>query len=157
MGNAFAVTVTTRLLFALTLALSVPGSGALALWSDPSLPAPFHHDCLDDLLEPIHKISSDYSFLVEDFDASLPLGWSDQLIGPDPGAVGRRNRSQRAAAVGSQLGTQMSRNGLPMLIPEDNHSPERYNSNTHSVCPQTSHWISSMQRSARPKTAGVQR
>ena len=72
MGNAFAVTVASRLLFAMSLALSVPGAGALSLLSDPALPAPYHHDCLDNVLMPIHNISSEYKSLTQDFDEYMP-------------------------------------------------------------------------------------
>ena len=112
LGNAFAVPVISRLLYALTLSLTVTTSAAFPLWGDRTLPAPYRHDCLDDLLAPIGQISSKYTDLACEFDKYIPSEWTSKLVGPDPGAGGRKNRSQRQAATGMQAGTHMSKNGL---------------------------------------------
>ena len=44
------------------------------------------------------------------------------LMGADSGASARKSRSQRAAGIGAQFGTHLSRNGLSMLI--EDHSPD---------------------------------
>ena len=103
-GNAFAVPAVARLLFALTMALSVPESSAYNRWSG-GLQQLYFHDILDDVLEPIQKISSKYGNLTCEFEEYIPSDWTDRLIGPDPGARGRRNRAQRAAALANQTGT----------------------------------------------------
>ena len=46
--------------------------------------------------------------------------WEGLLVGPDPGAKGRQNRAQRAASLGVQQGTHLSKNGMEMLIPDNN-------------------------------------
>ena len=123
-GNTSAVPVTIRLLYALTQALTVPGSGAFPQWSSSVLTAPYHHDCLDDLIPLVHETARDFHDLTSDFLNLLPKDWAPGPIGPDPGAGGRRNRSQRSAATGLQMGSHLSRNGLPLLIPEDEQSPQ---------------------------------
>ena len=124
-GNAFAVPVTARLLYALALSLTVTTSDAFPLWGDKDLPAPYHHDCLDDLLTPIRDVSSKYSDLCCEFDEYIPSERTTKLVGPDPGAGGRKNRSQRAAATGMQAGTHISKNGLSLSLYPKTNIPRR--------------------------------
>ena len=87
-------------------------------WAMPGLAAPFHPDVLDDLWPKCVELATEFSDLGEDFDLFLPQCWKGCLVGADPGAGGRKNRSERAASMGLQQGTHLSRNGLQMLIPE---------------------------------------
>ena len=95
-GNAFSVPVTTRLLFALALSLSVPEAGAFPQWSDPNLAAPYHHDCLDDILPQVSCISQGYSELTCEFDdympRSGPIALSAPIQGQEAGRIVRRGQ-----------------------------------------------------------------
>ena len=57
------------------------------------------------------------------FDAYLAPHWHGDLVGPDPGAGGKKNRTQRTAAMGVQKNTHLSRDGLQLLIPEPRLGP----------------------------------
>ena len=79
--------------------------------------APYIHDTLDDILPEAALIAGEFHDLGNAFDSYISGVWTHTLVGPDPGAVGRKNRSQRAAALGTQLGGHLSKNGMPLLIP----------------------------------------
>ena len=49
-GDGFTVPVISRILVSLCFALETNQAGAMAMWKDPNLAAPFHDDVLDDLL-----------------------------------------------------------------------------------------------------------
>ena len=53
------------------------------------------------------------------FFADIDDKWHEPLVGPDLGAAGRKNRARRTTAGGRQFGTDLSRNGLHLLIPEE--------------------------------------
>ena len=57
--------------------------------------------------------------------------WESKLIGPDPCATGKQNRTQRAASLDNQLGTHLSQNGLPMFIPDDQPKGNMYKPEEH--------------------------
>ena len=99
-GNAFTVPVITRLLLALTM--TVQGEGE----------ASFIANC--------------YGDLVSKFEDYIAPHWHGDLVGPDPGAGGTRNRTQRAAAIGVQQNTHLSRDGLQLLIPEPRLAPQEH-------------------------------
>lgn len=121
-GNAFSVAVVSRLLTALVIVIC-SNFGSVPSLEHPGLAAPYHHDVRDDLLPSIQKTAADFSDFTAEFHESLPKDWSGKLIGPDPGAGGRKNRAQRAAGPGLQQGSHLSRNGLSLLSPEDKHKP----------------------------------
>ena len=122
-GNAFAVPVIRRILQALMVAHWSTSSQGMGMWQDKELAAPYHPDILDDICPLAQKIAEEFQDLTEEFDLFLPKEWSRKLVGAEPGAGGRKNRSERAAAVGIQQGTHLSRNGLEMLIPIGLTSP----------------------------------
>ena len=124
-GNAFAVPVIARLLTSLILMLCIKPTGSLALWRDDNLACPYRHDVLDDLLPAVACECQGFADLTCDFEDFLPQEWSDCLVGPDPGAGGRKNRAQRSAALGLQIGSHLSRNGLNLLVPEEIQAPPR--------------------------------
>ena len=64
-------------------------------------------------------LAHEFRDLTCEFDEYLPEEWTNKLVGADPGAGGRKNRSERAAAIGLQQGTHLSKNGLSLLILED--------------------------------------
>ena len=92
----------------------------MSLWLDPALHSPFYPDVLDDLFPSALALASEYSDLTSEFDAFMGPKWEASLVGPDPGAQGRLNRAQRAASLGVQQGTHLSKNGMKMFIPDDN-------------------------------------
>ena len=118
-GNAFAVPVITRILIAICACLETPKASAMNLWLDPSLPTPFYPDVLDDIFPEATKLASEFSDFSSGFDSFMGPTWQHSRIGPDPGAKWRLNRAQRAASLGVQQGTHLSRNGMRMLIPDD--------------------------------------
>ena len=118
-GNAFAAPVITSLLVALSLCLEPAAASPTALWLDPSLPLPMYPDILDDLFTPALELAQEFKDLTIDFDNFMGTSWTHTLVGPDPGAAGRQNRSQRAAGLGNQAGTHLSEQGMPMLIPDN--------------------------------------
>ena len=122
-GNAFAVPVIRRILQALMVAHWSTSSQGMGMWQDKELAAPYHPDILDDILPQAQRMAEEFQDQTEEFDLFLPKEWSRKLVGADPGAGGRKNRSERAAAVGIQQGTHLSRNGLEMLIPMGLTSP----------------------------------
>ena len=122
-GNAFAVPVVRRILQALVVAHWSKGSKGMEMWADTQLAAPYHPDILDDILPRAQSIAAEFQDLTCKFDQFLPEEWNMKLVGADPAAGGRKNRSERAAAVGIQQGTHLSRNGLEMLIPLGLTSP----------------------------------
>ena len=122
-GNAFAVPVVRRILQALVIAHWSKGSQGMEMWADTQLAAPYHPDILDDILPHAQSIAAEFQDLTCELDQLLPEEWNMKLVGADPGAGGRKNRSERAAAVGIQQGTHLSRNGLEMLIPLGLTSP----------------------------------
>ena len=61
----------------------------------------------------------------------MGTAWEDKLIGPDPCATGKQNRTQRAASLDNQLGTNLSKNALPMLIPDDQPKVSMYKPEEH--------------------------
>ena len=83
------------------------------------MPSPFYPDVLDDLFPSAMQLADEYSDLTAEFDDFTGPEWKACLVGPDPGAKGRLNRAQRAASLGVQQGTHLSRNGMKMLIPDD--------------------------------------
>ena len=92
----------------------------IALWLDPGLPLPMYPDILDDLFTPALELAHEFKDLTVDFDNFMGISWTNTFVGPDPGAAGRQNRSQRAAGLGIQVGTHLSKQGMPMLIPDKN-------------------------------------
>ena len=119
-GNAFAAPAITRLLVALSLCLQPAASLPSSLCLDPLLPLPIYPDVLDDLFTPALELAKEFQDLTADFDVFMGPSWIDKLIGPDPGAIGRQNQSQRSVGLGVQRGTHLSTQGMPMLIPDDN-------------------------------------
>ena len=57
--------------------------------------------------------------------------WQDRLIGLDPAATGKQNRTQRATSLDNQLGTHLSKNGLDMVIPDDKPKGSMYTPEEH--------------------------
>ena len=96
----------------------MPESSASPRWSG-GLQLPYFHDVLDDVLVPISKCVDRYEELTCECAEYVLSGWSADMIGPDPGARGRRNTAQRAAALGNQTGTNRSKQRLETLIPLD--------------------------------------
>ena len=76
-------------------------------------------DILDDLFTPALELAQEFKDLTVEVDNFMGTSWTNTLIGPDPGAAGRQNRSQRAAGLGNQAGTHLSKQGMPMLIPDN--------------------------------------
>ena len=111
------------MLTSLILMLCTKPTGAWALWGDASLAGPMRHDILDDLLPAVAAKSQMYRDLTAAFDNFLPQEWTGKLVGPDPGAGGRKNRAQRSAALGLQTGSHLSRNGLNLLVSEEIQNP----------------------------------
>ncbi len=110
-GNAIAVPILSRLILAMLMALRmVPVAGELKFpqWSDPQLPCPYFHDVADDLLVEAEAIAAPFADLTCAFDAFWG-GEAGALVEADPGAMGRKNRAQRAAAGGRQLATHIIR------------------------------------------------
>ena len=132
-GNAFAVPVIARLLSALVAVVSVPGGGAFPAYSSSNLMAPYVHDALDDILPEAACIAADFGDLTNSFDQYIATEWTDTLVGPDPGAIGRKNRSQRAAALGSQLGGHLSKNGMTLMVPEEGQEPMEHVKIAHTL------------------------
>ena len=108
MGNAFAVPVIYRILMALCDCLEAPKASAMGLWVDPTLPTPYYPDVLDDSFPVAMGLALEFSDLTADFDDYMGPDWKYSLIGPDPPAQGRLIRSQRAASLGIQQGTNLS-------------------------------------------------
>ena len=142
-GNAFAVPVITRLLLALSMVVRGEGLSAFPTWADRSLAAPYRHDMLDDLFAEASFLAKGYADLVSEFDAYLAPHWHGDLVGPDPGAGGKKNRTQRTAAIGVQNNTHFSRDGLQLLIPEPRLGPleHRRNCSTLSRTHRNFRWI----------------
>ena len=84
------------------------------------MPAPYYPDVLDHIFPLAMDLASEFSDSISDFDSCMGPNSEKSLVGPDPSARGRLNRSQRAASLGTQQGTHVSNNGLAMLIPDDN-------------------------------------
>ena len=122
-GNYFAVPVVRRIFQALVVAHWSTSSQGMGMWQDTTLAAPYHPEILDDILPHAQRIAAEFQDLTGEFDQFLPQEWSMKLVGADPGAGGRKNRSERAAAVGIQQGTHLSRNGLEIFIPIGLTSP----------------------------------
>ena len=68
-------------------------------------------------------MAANYRDMVSEFDDYLEPHWHGGLVGPDPGAGGKKNRTQRTAAIGVQKNTHLSRDGLQLLIPEPRLGP----------------------------------
>ena len=122
-GNAFAVPVVTRLLLALSLVVQGEGLSAFPAWANQDLAAPYRHDVLDDIFAEASFLAEGYKDLVSEFDSFLQPHWGGDLVGADPGAGGKKNRTQRTAAVGVQKNTHLSRDGLQLLIQEPRLDP----------------------------------
>ncbi len=119
-GNAIAVPILSRLILAMLMALKlVPAAGTpkFPQWADPSLPCPYFHEVADDLLVEAESLAEPFADLTSAFDAYWG-GDPAALVGADPGAMGRKNRAQRAAAGGRQLATHIGKKGLSLMIPE---------------------------------------
>ena len=52
-------------------------------------------DILDDLFTPALELAKEFQDLTADFDDFMEPYWNNKFIEPDPGAIGRQNRSQR--------------------------------------------------------------
>ena len=130
-GNAFAVPVITRLLMALCLFFDLVKASNTSLWECQSLPAPLHPDILDDLLEPAQAFAREFKDLTQEFDLYMAPSWQYRLIGPDPGATGKQNRTQRAASLDNQLGTHLSTSCMDMLILDDQPKGSMYTPEAH--------------------------
>lgn len=78
---------------------------------------------LDDIFAEASFLAKGYTDMVSEFDAYLAPNWHGDLVGPDPGAGGKKNRTQRTAAIGVQKNTHLSRDGLQRLIPEPRLGP----------------------------------
>lgn len=120
---AFAVPVVARLLAALVTVINFPQGGAFPAFSDPDLMAPYIHDTLDDILPAAAGLAEEFYDLGNAFDSYIADVWTPTLVGPDPGAGGRKNRSQSLAALGTQLGGHLSKNGMGLLVPEERQDP----------------------------------
>ena len=101
-GNAFAVPVITRLLIALTMVVRGEGSSAFPMWADRNLAAPYRHDVLDDIFTEASFVAAKYGDLASELNDYIEPHWHGGLVGPDPGAGGKKNRTQRTAAIGSR-------------------------------------------------------
>ena len=88
-ADAFAVSVLTRLLVAVSLCLTTPTEGVFPQWFSSGLAAPYRHDVLDDIFFDASLIAARYSDLTSEFESSLPESYRTGLIGADPGAGGR--------------------------------------------------------------------
>ena len=89
----------------------VAGTPRFPQWADPQLPCPYFHDVADDLLVEAELLASPFADLTRAFDTFWG-GPPGALVGADPGAMGRKNRAQRAAAGGRQLATHIGKNDL---------------------------------------------
>ena len=132
LGNAFAVPVITRLLLALTMVVRGAGSRAFPMWADRNLAAPYRHDVIDDIFTEPSFVAANYEDLVTEFDDYIEPHWHGGLVGPDPGAGGKKNRTQRTAAIGVQKNTHLSR-GLQLLIPEPRPGPQEHVDAAHKL------------------------
>ena len=99
------------------------GLSAFPSWADRNLAAPYRHDVLDDIFTEASFLARNYRDLVSEFNTFLAPHWGGYLVGPDPGAGGKKNRTQRTAAVGVQKNTHLSRDGLQLLIQEPRLDP----------------------------------
>ena len=90
-----------------------------------------HADTLDDLLEPAQALARESKDLTQEFDLYMGPSWQDKLIGPDPRATVKQNRTQRAASLDNQLGTHLSKNGMDMFIPDDEPKGSMYTPEEH--------------------------
>ena len=88
------------------------------------LAAPYCHDVLDDVFTEASFIANCYKDLVSEFEDYIAPHWHGDLV--SPGAGGRQNRTQRAAAIGVQQNTHLSRDGLQLLIPEPHLDPQEH-------------------------------
>ena len=96
------------------------------MWADSRLAAPYRHDVLDDVFTEASLIANSYRDLVTEFEDYVEPYWHGDLVGPDPGAGGRKNRTQRLAAIGVYQNTHLSRDGLQLLIPEPRLDPQEH-------------------------------
>ena len=71
-----------------------------SLWTDRRLATPYRHDVLDDIFTEASFIAANYKYLATEFDDYVEPHWHGGLVGPDPGAGGKKNRTQRIAAIG---------------------------------------------------------
>ena len=92
--------VISRLFIALVMALKLPTAGAFPLWSGRNMTQPYIHDVLDDILPRAQELSVEFQDLTQEWVQSLD-GPRKQSQGADPMASGRKNRAQRAAAMGN--------------------------------------------------------
>ena len=76
------------------------GSSAFPSWADRNLAAQCRHDVLDDIFTEASFVATNYRDVVSEFDVYLEPHWHGGLVGPDPGAGGKKNRTQRTAAIG---------------------------------------------------------
>ena len=118
---------------ALTLVVRGEGISAFPMWADRQLAAPYRHDVLDDVFAEASFIASSYRDLVTEFDDHVEPHRHGGLVGPDPGAVGKKSRSQRTAAIGVQQNTHLSRDGLQLLIPEPRLGPQEHVAQAHKL------------------------
>ena len=102
------------------------GLSAFPSWADRNLAAPYRHDVLDDIFTEASFIAANDKDMVSEFDAYLAPHWYGDLVGPDPGAGGKKNRTQRTAAIWVQKNTHLSRDGLQLLIPEPRLGPQEH-------------------------------
>ena len=115
----------SRLLIALVMALKIPSSSAFPLWTNSNQTQPYIHDVLDDILPIAEELSNDFQDLTKEWAQSLDKP-EEQCYGADPMASGRKIRAQRAAALGNQLGTHLSKNSLDCLVQMDNIEPHEH-------------------------------
>ena len=132
-GNAFAVPVITRLLVALTMVVRGEGTSAFPMWADRQLAAPYRHDVLDDIFTEASLIAANYRGRAAEFDDYVEPHWLGGLVGPDHGAGGKKNRTQRTAAIGVQQNTHLSRDGPQLLIPEPRLGPQEHVAAAHKL------------------------
>jgi hypothetical protein len=102
------------------------GLSAFPSWAERNLAAPYRHDVLDDIFTAASFIAANYKDMVSEFDAYLAPHCHGDLVGPDPEAGGKKNRTQRTAAIGVQKNTHLSRDGLQLLIPEPCLGPQEH-------------------------------
>ena len=78
------------------------GASAFPMLADRQLAAPYRHDVLDDIFTEAFLIAANYSGLAAGFDDYVEPHWHGGLVGPDPGAGGKKHRTQKIAAIGVQ-------------------------------------------------------
>ena len=90
------------------------------------LAAPYRHYVLDGVFKEVALIANNYKDFTTESDNYIEPHWHGGLFGPDPGVDRRKNRTQRAATIGVQQNTHLSREGLQLLISESRLGPQEH-------------------------------